>query len=271
MSTDDLSQIFYKITNEEENHHGFQYRDGLNILKKPFNSDPNLSCCSGGFYFTNIKNIFQFVEYGCNVREITLPLSDPGFKIVKDPQGDKWRANKIILGKKYDLWIIETLKMLVEKGADIHITGDYVLQLASQCGYLEIVKYLIEKGVDIHADNDFALRWASTNGQFETVKYLVEKGANVHADDNSALESAVEKGYIEIVKYLVENEANIHVCDALEMASFNGHLEIVKYLVEKGADIHAHNDFALQMAYHNGHLEMISFLKSNHKNLIKIH
>lgn len=69
MSCDELSQVFYKITNLTECHHNFQYKDGLNVLTEPFNYNSNDSCCVGGFYFTDIKNIFKFVEYGCNVRE----------------------------------------------------------------------------------------------------------------------------------------------------------------------------------------------------------
>ena len=31
-----LDKKFFKITNKEECHNGFQYIDGLNILKEPF-------------------------------------------------------------------------------------------------------------------------------------------------------------------------------------------------------------------------------------------
>ena len=56
--------MYFKITNAEENHHGFQYADGLNILIEKFNDDPNQSCCAGGFYFTDAANIFKFLSYG---------------------------------------------------------------------------------------------------------------------------------------------------------------------------------------------------------------
>ena len=42
---------YYKITNKEENHNGFQYKDGLNIDTIEF--DPNGSCRPGGLYYTN--------------------------------------------------------------------------------------------------------------------------------------------------------------------------------------------------------------------------
>ena len=52
-------KLYYKITNENENHHDFQYRDGLNVLTEPFNNSKK-SCGRGGFYFSNIKNILKF-------------------------------------------------------------------------------------------------------------------------------------------------------------------------------------------------------------------
>ena len=113
---EDLSKKkFFKITNWEENHHDFQYTDGLNILKEPFAETG--SCVPGGLYFTDIDNIFGFLDYGIHLREIILPLNDPDFKIVKD--GNKWRANKIIFGKRYNLWEKETFEYLVSIGADV--------------------------------------------------------------------------------------------------------------------------------------------------------
>jgi hypothetical protein len=187
MTGTNLSQTFYKITNREEKHHGYQYKDGLNVLSEPFNSNPHDSCCVGGFYFTDAKHIFDFIDYGCNVREVFLPIHDADFKIVKDPQGDKWRANKIILGTKYDLWSLETIKMLAEKGANIHTQNDFALRWASLKGHVEIVKYLVENGADIQVDNYKALIWASHNRNLEVVKYLVESGADIHAQNDLAL------------------------------------------------------------------------------------
>ena len=107
--------MYFKITNPAENHNGFQYSDGLNVLKDKFNDNPNHACCSGGLYFTNGENIFKFLNYGIYLREITLPTENPDFKKIKDPSGDKWRANMIFLGKRYDLSNVDTFKYLMEK------------------------------------------------------------------------------------------------------------------------------------------------------------
>ena len=95
---------FYKVTNINENHHGFQYVDGENVLLEQFNEDAGSSCASGGLYFTNREHLPQFLHFGVWIREVTLPWTDEEFKVVTDPSGDKFRANKIILGKRHSAY-----------------------------------------------------------------------------------------------------------------------------------------------------------------------
>ena len=96
----DYTKTYYKVTNEDECHNGYQYQDGLNILKGKFNNNPKASCVGGGFYFTNYKNLPKFFDYGTWIREINIPTDA---KVVLDPDGDKWRCDKIIFGKKYSI------------------------------------------------------------------------------------------------------------------------------------------------------------------------
>jgi len=96
--------LYYKVTNENECHHDFQYQDGLNVDTIPFSETGD--CVPGGLYFTDIEHISQFFNYGFYIREITLPESDKDLKIVKieiENEPVKWRANKIILGKRWTL------------------------------------------------------------------------------------------------------------------------------------------------------------------------
>ena len=46
---------------------------------------------------------------------------------------------------------------------------------AVESGNLETVKFLVEKGADVHADDDWALCWSASNGHLEVVKYLKSK------------------------------------------------------------------------------------------------
>lgn len=105
-----INKMYVKVTNEEENHNGYQYHDGLNILDKPF--EVSGSCVPGGLYFTTVEYIHQFYNYGINIRIVKMPVDYPDFKAVRDPGGDKWRANMIILEEKYSLLEPETYHKL---------------------------------------------------------------------------------------------------------------------------------------------------------------
>ena len=81
---------------------------------------------------------------------------------------------------------------------------------ASNNGHTETVKVLLEHGADVHADDDWALRWASYNGHTETVKVLLEHGADVHARDDYSLRLASDNGHTETVKlFLIEYDMKV--------------------------------------------------------------
>jgi hypothetical protein len=269
--------VYYKITNEKENHHGYQYKDGLNVLDKPFETTG--SCVVGGLYFTTKEYIHHFLDYGGNngwLREITLP--DDAL-MVQDSETSlvKYRADKIILGKRMPLYCKETVqecpwiitknycnngleyaccnghldiaKYMVECGANNFNNGLYYACIK---GHLDIAKYMVECG-----GNNFntGLRHACSNGHLDIAKYMVECGAN---DFNNGLFNACYNGHLELAKYMVESGAN-DFNDGLYNACYNGHLDIVKYMVECGAiDF---ND-GLYNACRNGHLEIQAYLKT---------
>lgn len=87
--------MYYKVTNEQENHNGFQYSTGLNIDTSKFQETGNIG---RGLHFTTLKHITEFLIYGTYVREVSIPKNA---KIVKNQDGYTLRANRIILGKRY--------------------------------------------------------------------------------------------------------------------------------------------------------------------------
>jgi hypothetical protein len=87
-----ISETYYKITNQEESHNDLQYRDGLIIDPVEFNDDPRKSCVPGGIYFTTAEHLPKFLNYGIWIRPVTIPKDA---SVVLDPEGDKYRADKL--------------------------------------------------------------------------------------------------------------------------------------------------------------------------------
>ena len=96
----DRDKTYWKVTNSRECHHGLQYKTGLIVDPEPFNNNPNESCVPGGIYFTTKKYLHKFFWIGHNLRPVKIPKDA---RVVLDPEGDKYRADKIILGEKKDL------------------------------------------------------------------------------------------------------------------------------------------------------------------------
>ena len=94
------SIVYYKITNKDEIHHGYQYKDGLNVLNEKFNENKTDEYGKGGFYFTDAPHINQFYNYGENLRVIELPLDISDFKM--ETFNGHCRANMIIFKEKYN-------------------------------------------------------------------------------------------------------------------------------------------------------------------------
>ncbi|AQN68743.1 ankyrin repeat protein [Saudi moumouvirus] len=253
------SKLYFKITNDDECHHGFQYKDGLNVLKGEFNNSQD-SCVPGRLYFSDPENILKFLNYGIYLREVFLPIDNPDFKMIKDPDGDKYGANMIILGKRRDLRDPETWKYMISIGVDIY-AKNYALKWASNNVHFEIFKYLIENGINIHSDNNNLLGLACRDGHLEIVKYLVKKGADIHVNDDYTLRLACEYGHLKIVKYLVKKGANIFSKnnDPLRKALEKRNLEVATFLVEKGARVYAKSDIIRLVSYF-GNYELVKCL-----------
>src|SRR5579872_1797184 len=104
MTGEDFNKIssgitFIKLTNSEESHRGYQFKDGLNVDKNIFTAYEE--CCPGGIYFIEEKYMMNWIFYnreiGCMryVRKVTIP--DDANVYIEDK---KIKADKIILGTR---------------------------------------------------------------------------------------------------------------------------------------------------------------------------
>jgi hypothetical protein len=140
--------------------------------------------------------------------------------------------------------LIESVRMLLEKGADVNAQGGHygnALQAASARGHDQIVQRLLEKGADVNAqggDYGNALQAASAWGHDQIVQRLLEKGADVNAQGGpygNALQAASARNHDQIVQRLLEKGADVNAQggtygNALQAASAKGHDQIVQRL-----------------------------------------
>ncbi|GAX84445.1 hypothetical protein CEUSTIGMA_g11865.t1 [Chlamydomonas eustigma] len=137
---------------------------------------------------------------------------------------------------------VDVAKFLVQvAGADVRAGGSMALSAAiasDKPSHLAVLSLLLEKGANIHVSDNFALRWACYHGRYNVAKLLVEHGADVSAGMHDALYQAAKNGHTDIVKMLLANGADPTRCkDAVARAEQRGHTEtgqVLKAAVRKG-------------------------------------
>jgi len=158
---------------------------------------------------------------------------------------------------------LESLKYLVNIGANINAVNNYAYRLSVEFGYLDTAKYLSSFGVCPITLNTM-LEASAYYGYLDVTKYLIGAGAN--ANDIQALRRSVNNGHFEVAKYLVSVGANVHIDNdftlrqCVDIVSCN--LKAIKFLVDAGADIHASNDEVLRNCAGNGYVDAVEYLIS---------
>lgn len=111
---------YYKVVNS---YMGFEcihhYKLGLNIYKYSEIESINLA---DGMYFTNIENIFNYINYGSIVLEITIPedaivIENPESFDTDSPLIPGWCSDKLIVDKIIYLSDPDSVMELISKGA----------------------------------------------------------------------------------------------------------------------------------------------------------
>ena len=216
---------YFKILNQSRKHYNHQYIDGLNVLSGELNENPNHTCCKGGFYFTTLEHIHEFYDYGCDLVEIFLPTNDPEFKMVKDPEGNKWRSNKVILGNKYhlnDLATFERFNLSV---------AQYSMDLASKNNYINILNWWKASGLKLNYES-YAMNEASANGHVEALQWWLNSNLELKYTE-FAINEASRKGFVNILQWWRNSELELKYDNqAMNEASANGHTKILQWWTE---------------------------------------
>lgn len=129
----------------------------------------------------------------------------------------------------------ETIRTLVELGADVNLAGPYgatPLHICARKGDLKMVEMLVESGAKLDSAQKLTsarpLAFAALDNRNDVIRYFVSKGAEINHQDNQG-ESALMA--------------------ALRIGHHNA-LPTVQLLVELGADIQAKNRKGETVLYH---------------------
>ena len=178
--------------------------------------------------------IIKLFKFHLNLNLIETPLHRASF-------GSNFEIVKLLLANKASVKVsdqnhrtplyyaaynsYESVKAILEKGADINRKNDISLYQACKYGKLKIVKLLLEKGADVNKQN-----WKNESPllieyriNYFVVKLLVEKGAKIKARNESSytpLLKAAIYGKIKIVKYLVSLRVDLNNSNSDEVYSF---------------------------------------------------
>jgi ankyrin repeat protein len=73
---------------------------------------------------------------------------------------------------------IEVIQILIDAGADVHVSNDCVINQAAFNGHIEVVRLLLAVGINPRAASDAPLRHAASHGHTEIVRLLLAAGAD---------------------------------------------------------------------------------------------
>lgn len=151
---------------------------------------------------------------------------------------------------------VETLKLLLERGADVQYANGFnawtALHEAALCGSINACNLLLDRGADINAKDKYGstpLYYAAGNGRKNACKLLLDRGADVNASDNrnwtplhDALNSNTGAVDIDICCMLLDAGADINAVTSdgftpLHLAAKGGNINACRLLVYRGADL----------------------------------
>ena len=252
LTGDDLARAnttYYRLTNEDECHNGFQYRDGLNVDTVPF--DPSGTCRPGGLYFFSRVQLGRLIDYIPEnfipywISEVTFP---PDAKIWK--MEGKYKADKFILGERQTIF-----------RTDCELLIEFVFKFAVRAEKVDFVKTLLsDRRFSVRDYFEWALHHVSREGCLEMVKLLLADPLINLTLTYPPLMRAAENGHVDVVKVLLaDSRINPLSNDGIVLrgAAGNGHVAVVNILISRYNYSTAALNLALEYAAYNGHRDVI--------------
>lgn len=157
----------------------------------------------------------------------------------------------------------ETLRFLLNKGADPNYgEGSYLIQTCRD-GHLECVKVLLEHpDIQIRHEDNLPLKLAGQYQHKEVVQLLVNHPKFLKEDLTKAVEAMAYSGDHEKIEEILKTNPEIlrNHTDVIPLAAHHNHTETVKVLLKKGAPIKKGDIRPLLSAIEHKNPEMLKLL-----------
>jgi len=197
---------YFRLTNEEECHCGFQYKDGLNVDTNKFH--PYGKCQQGGLYFFSREEIWKYPSYigGADkvhwVREVTLP--DDAKVHLED---GKRKADRFVLGprRRFNPYTFFS----------DNFTYDEKLEVVKQNGYS--IHYFVDSATD-----EMKLEAVKQDGN--SICYFVDS-----ATDEMKLEAVKQDGYS--IQWFVDSAT-----DEMKLEAVKKNVYCIRWFVGSATD-----------------------------------
>ena len=155
-------------------------------------------------------------------------------------------------------------KLLVENNADVCVSDNYCIRIASRSGAFDIIKLLLDNGADIHADNDYPLKCAVYYGNLELFMFLHANGADLYAGGGEVFRTAMSirfKNHV-FVKYFLDNgfDVNFENGYVLKKSISNKQPKTIEMLLKNGADINFLEQYDLVSAIKSKSYKIVELL-----------
>ncbi len=190
---------YFRITNENNDKEGLDIYDGI------FNENDRTIFPITGLCFSTSNQLHNYYGNGCYVREVFLPENE-NFKMVKSfgMHGDTYcgyRANMLILGKRYNLFDIDTIIDL-----DLEVTNDFLNKIACR-NDVKLLKYAHRLS---HYTKYMCISTMETiieNKWYDMLNFLKSKKYRIHCYDFEEKNPVIEqlKKYGHVVSFVGKN------------------------------------------------------------------
>ena len=179
------------------------------------------------------------------------------------------------------------VRLLLEKGIEISIYGEWALHHAAQGGFGEITKALLEYGASPNSydvEGETPLHKAAEQGHSDVVRLLLQHGAKPKqvarrrsgavSETDTAFHIAAGCGHVDVLELLkpsytsVDEPLTITGSTALHLAARQGRDSAVRWLVANGANVEIRNKShysSLDLAVQGNYGLIVSFLQKSVK------